>query len=103
MNQTERLKAGDVVQHFKRETVENKEKSNIYLYLIKDIAIHTETKEKLVIYQALYKNEEMGVDFGVYARPCEMFMSEVDHDKYPEIKQKYRFEKFSNDDLGEQL
>lgn len=88
----ERLKPGDVVQHFKRETIENPETT--YLYLIIDIAEHTETKEKLVIYKALYKNEKMGVNFGTYARPYDMFMSEVDREKYPNIKQKYRFEKY---------
>lgn len=88
----ERLKPGDIVQHFKRETIENPETT--YLYLIIDIAEHTETKEKLVIYKALYKNEKMGVNCGTYARPYDMFMSEVDRDKYPNIKQKYRFEKY---------
>ena len=88
----ERLNVADIVQHFKRETLENP--GNRYLYEIKDIATHTETKEKLVIYKALYSDKDMGVDFGVYARPYDMFMSEVDREKYPHIKQKYRFERF---------
>ena len=96
MNQ-ERLKPGDIVKHFKRETIIKDNPlsvfSNDYLYKILEIATHTETKEKLVIYQALYSNEDMGVNFGIYARPYDMFMSEVDRDKYPDINQKYRFEK----------
>lgn len=90
----ERFHVGDIVQHFKRETLStmNDVDRNIYLYKILAIAEHTETKEKLVIYQALYDNNEMGIHFGVYARPYDMFMSEVDHMKYPHIKQKYRFE-----------
>ena len=56
-------------------------------------ATHTETKERLVVYRALYSNEEMGVEYyQVFARPYDMFMSEVDHEKYPDVKQKYRFE-----------
>ena len=78
---------GDIVQHFKRETLNDEERNaNKYLYRIIGVAAHTETKEPMMIYQALYD------DFGIYARPYEMFMSEVDRAKYPEIKQKWRFE-----------
>ncbi len=83
---TERVfKPGDIVSHFKRETIQ-KDAGNQYLYRIIASAEHTETGEKLMIYQAMYGNGH------IYARPYEMFMSETDHVKYPDIRQKYRFE-----------
>lgn len=79
---------GDIVQHFKRETLSSEDyNANKYLYKIIGVAEHTETKEKMMVYQALYG------DFGTYVRPYEMFVSEVDKEKYPDIEQKYRFEK----------
>lgn len=86
------MKPGDYVQHFKRETIQNP--MSEYLYEILAVAQHTETGEKLVIYQALYDDKEKGIEkYQVFARPFDMFISEVDHEKYPNIKQKYRFER----------
>ena len=55
-------------------------------YLVVDVANDSETKEKYVIYRSLYDNCDC------YIRPYDMFMSEVDKEKYPMVKQKYRFE-----------
>ncbi len=89
-----RFKKGDIVQHFKREKMskEDLEKDpNLYLYEIIGTSRHTETGEELMIYKPLYETEcTNGVDYA--ARPLEMFISGVDHEKYPGITQKYRFE-----------
>ena len=76
---------GDIIQHFKRETVD--QNSMRYLYEFIGVATHSETRDRVVVYRALYG------DKGLFVRPYEMFMEEVDHVKYPEIRQKYRFEK----------
>lgn len=79
------IQVGDIVRHFKREWVSDE--TSEYLYKVLAFAQHTETGERLVIYQALY------APFKICARPYGMFMSRVDREKYPDVKQTYRFEK----------
>jgi hypothetical protein len=66
----------EVYRHFK---------GNIYQILT--LAYDSETLSRMVVYQQLYAPYE------AYVRPLEMFMSKVDTAKYPDAKQKYRFEK----------
>ena len=67
---------GDFYRHFKNR-----------MYQIVAIAYHSETEEAMVVYQAQYGEKK------VWVRPLAMFMEEVDHVKYPDVIQKYRFEK----------
>lgn len=66
---------GRVYKHFKGD-----------LYLVEDVVTHSETDEKMVLYRQLYGDGRR------FVRPYDLFTSEVDHKKYPNIKQKYRFE-----------
>lgn len=70
------VKKGQVYRHFKG-----------FIITVLEVATHTETKEMLVIYEH---------DGDIWARPIDMFLSEVDHQKYPDVKQKYRFELVEN-------
>ena len=55
-------------------------------YIVEDVAIHSETKEKYVVYRGLYGANEL------YIRQMDMFLSKVDKEKYPNVEQEYRFE-----------
>ena len=72
------LKLNGIYKHFKGDK-----------YLVLDIVIDSETKEEMVLYQGLYD------DCKKYVRPLSMFLSEVDHEKYPNVSQKYRFEEIN--------
>ena len=69
--------AGEIWRHFKQKEYK----------IIACPVIHTETEESYCVYQALYG------EYGMFCRPLDMFMSEVDHEKYPQAEQKYRFER----------
>lgn len=56
------------------------------LYLVEDTGIDSETDKEVVIYRGLYGKSQ------VYVRPLDSFLSEVDHVRYPDIVQKYKFE-----------
>lgn len=70
-----KIKINWVYHHFKWKS-----------YIVEWIAKHSETLEEYVVYRQLYWNNEL------YIRPLDMFLSEVDHEKYPDVKQTYRFE-----------
>ena len=70
-------KPGEVYRHFKNGW-----------YKVIGIALHTETEERLVIYQSL------SGDRGIFARPVNSFLDKVDKKKYPWCNQRYRFERF---------
>ncbi|MBR1680125.1 MAG: DUF1653 domain-containing protein [Bacilli bacterium] len=69
------LKIHGIYKHFKGD-----------YYLVEEVGVYTETMEECVVYRKLYG------DGGLWIRPKDLFLSEVDHEKYPEVTQKYRFE-----------
>jgi hypothetical protein len=69
------LKKNRVYKHFKGD-----------YYLVIDVVTHSETKKEMVLYQQLYGDGKK------YVRPKDMFLSKVDKEKYPNVKQVYRFE-----------
>ena len=75
------IKIGGTYRHFKG-----------FISKVITVAKHTETGESLVVYECSGKAVNSNHKDGIYARPLEMFLSEVDHDKYPDVEQKYRFE-----------
>lgn len=92
-----RLRAGQVVRHFKRLSLPPEELragSTRYLYRYLGVTRHSETQEPLALYEALYP------PFGTWVRPLAMFMGEVDSDKYPDCPQRYRFEAVDGADLA---
>ena len=71
---------GDIVRHFKGNR-----------YEVLHVARDSETQEEMIVYRALYGER------GIWVRPKAMFLSKVDREKYPDVRQEYRFEKVEND------
>lgn len=69
------LKIKGIYKHFKGN-----------YYIVEDVAIHSETSEEYIVYRQLYGDSKL------YIRPKDMFLSKVDKEKYPNVKQEYRFE-----------
>ena len=75
VSETREVKVHGIYRHFKNR-----------FYIVEGVAKHSETQEDYVIYRKLYGDNAMWI------REKSMFLSEVDHEKYPDVKQKFRFE-----------
>lgn len=71
----EKIKIHGIYKHFRGN-----------LYIVEDIALSSETNEKMVIYRALYDDGQL------WCRPYDMFLETLDRNKYPDSNQKHRFE-----------
>ena len=65
---------GGIYRHFKGS-----------LYEVIGVAKHSENGENMVVYRSLNTGD-------MYVRPVDMFTSDVDRDKYPNVKQQCRFQ-----------
>lgn len=78
-----KIEIGKLYKHFKGHT-----------YIVESIANDSENLDnKLVVYKAVYGDEK------TWVRPYDMFNSLVDKSKYPNVKQKYRFEEVKDIDI----
>lgn len=89
---SQRIHNGDIVKHFKRGTLSSNDLMYCYVVL-DDNVMYTETGDRCVLYQALYGEHKK------FCRPYDMFISEVDKEKYPDAQQIYRLEKIADSDL----
>lgn len=92
-----KFKEGDIIKHFKRDLLNDTDKkSNKFLYKVLAIAMHTETEEDMLVYQALY------YPFKVFTRPLKMALEKTPKEKYPEsirnVLQEHRLELYIVED-----
>ena len=88
---TRELKINGIYRHFKGK-----------LYKVLLLANDSETNNdlntrKVVVYQALC-GEQL-----IWVRDYDMFLSEVDHEKYPEVKQQYRFQELTREEALKEM
>lgn len=76
-----KIKPNTIYRHFKGSRA-----------LVLTLCKHSETNEDMVVYACIGNGDDSNHHDGIYVRPLSMFLSEVDHVKYPNVKQKYRFE-----------
>ena len=76
-----KIKPNTIYRHFKGSRA-----------LVLTLCKHSETMEDMVVYVCIGNGDDSNHHDGIYVRPLSMFLSEVDHVKYPNVKQKYRFE-----------